>query len=92
MAILATTLAVTAFLAYEFLLITRTDDLESILRREIQHFERSLPHFVAGVAEEEARRWPQLSLLRLPANRGKGAAVREGMLRATGAERRPGGQ
>src|SRR5918998_331118 len=41
----------------------------------------------AGVAEEAARRWPQLSLLRLPANRGKGAAVREGMLRASGAER-----
>jgi dolichyl-phosphate beta-glucosyltransferase len=41
----------------------------------------------AAVAEDAARGWPELTLLRLPANRGKGAAVREGMLRASGAER-----
>jgi two-component system, OmpR family, sensor kinase len=69
MAILATTLAVTAFLAYEFLLITRTDDLESILRREIQHFERSLPHFVAGVAEEDRPNISSSSAVRLAVQR-----------------------
>ncbi len=31
--------------------------------------------------------WPQLDLLRLPRNQGKGAAVREGMLRAVGRRR-----
>jgi dolichyl-phosphate beta-glucosyltransferase len=37
-----------------------------------------------AVAEQVARDWPQLELLRLPENRGKGAAVREGMLHARG--------
>jgi dolichyl-phosphate beta-glucosyltransferase len=41
----------------------------------------------AEAAEEVARGWQQLRLLRLPVNRGKGAAVREGMLRASGAQR-----
>jgi dolichyl-phosphate beta-glucosyltransferase len=41
----------------------------------------------AQAAEQAALRWPQLRVLRLPANRGKGAAVREGMLRASGAQR-----
>jgi dolichyl-phosphate beta-glucosyltransferase len=41
----------------------------------------------AAVVEATARGWPQLSLLRLAANRGKGAAVREGMLRARGTQR-----
>jgi dolichyl-phosphate beta-glucosyltransferase len=34
-----------------------------------------------------AKQWPELDVVSLPANRGKGAAVREGMLRATGAHR-----
>lgn len=41
----------------------------------------------AAVAEAMVREWPQLRMLRLPQNRGKGAAVREGMLHATGAHR-----
>lgn len=41
----------------------------------------------AEAVEEVARGWPQLSLVRLPANRGKGAAVREGMLTASGTQR-----
>lgn len=38
-------------------------------------------------AQRIAEDWPELSVLRLPANRGKGAAVREGMLRACGTHR-----
>jgi dolichyl-phosphate beta-glucosyltransferase len=34
-----------------------------------------------------AKTWRELQVLRLPANRGKGAAVREGILRARGAHR-----
>jgi dolichyl-phosphate beta-glucosyltransferase len=41
----------------------------------------------AEVAEGRARDWPELSVLRLPVNAGKGAAVREGMLRARGEQR-----
>lgn len=41
----------------------------------------------AAAAQEIAADWPELSVLRLPRNRGKGAAVRAGMLRATGAYR-----
>ena len=41
---------------------------------------------VATVRTFEAR-WPQLSVLALERNCGKGAAVREGMLRASGSER-----
>jgi dolichyl-phosphate beta-glucosyltransferase len=40
-----------------------------------------------AVARELAREWPQLEVLTLPDNQGKGAAVREGMLRARGALR-----
>ncbi|HEY7599451.1 MAG TPA: dolichyl-phosphate beta-glucosyltransferase [Candidatus Limnocylindrales bacterium] len=40
-----------------------------------------------AVAEAVASEWPQLQVLRLPENRGKGAAVREGMLHARGALR-----
>lgn len=40
-----------------------------------------------AVAEERTRCWPQLRVLRLPRNQGKGAAVRAGMLAATGAVR-----
>jgi dolichyl-phosphate beta-glucosyltransferase len=40
-----------------------------------------------AAAEAVARDWPQLRVLRLPENRGKGAAVREGMLHARGALR-----
>lgn len=40
-----------------------------------------------AVAEAMARAWPQLQVLQLPQNRGKGAAVREGMLRARGIHR-----
>jgi dolichyl-phosphate beta-glucosyltransferase len=40
-----------------------------------------------AVAEAVAADWPQLRVLRLPENRGKGAAVREGMLNAGGALR-----
>jgi dolichyl-phosphate beta-glucosyltransferase len=43
-----------------------------------------------GTAEEVERRaesWAQLSVVRLPVNTGKGAAVREGMLRARGEQR-----
>jgi dolichyl-phosphate beta-glucosyltransferase len=40
-----------------------------------------------AVAEALAAEWPQLRVLRLPENRGKGAAVREGMLNAGGALR-----
>ena len=36
----------------------------------------------AALVEEEARRWPQLTLLRQPRNLGKGAAVRRGCLAA----------
>jgi dolichyl-phosphate beta-glucosyltransferase len=38
----------------------------------------------APVVEDAAREWPQLSLLRQSPNQGKGAAVRAGMLKATG--------
>jgi dolichyl-phosphate beta-glucosyltransferase len=38
----------------------------------------------AARAELHARRWPELSVVRLHANAGKGAAIREGMLRASG--------
>jgi dolichyl-phosphate beta-glucosyltransferase len=41
----------------------------------------------AEVAERAAAGWPQLEVLRLGENRGKGAAVRAGMLRARGAHR-----
>jgi len=41
----------------------------------------------AAVAEARAASWPQLSVLRLGANAGKGAAVRRGMLAATGSHR-----
>lgn len=41
----------------------------------------------AALVEAAAREWPQLSLLRLPHNQGKGAAVRAGMLKASGDER-----
>ena len=34
-----------------------------------------------------AREWPQLQVFRLDRNRGKGAAVQEGMLRARGSHR-----
>ncbi|MFN2582693.1 MAG: glycosyltransferase, partial [Candidatus Dormibacteria bacterium] len=37
-----------------------------------------------GVAERAAEQWPQLRALALGANQGKGAAVRKGMLEATG--------
>jgi dolichyl-phosphate beta-glucosyltransferase len=37
-----------------------------------------------AVAEAEAARWPQLHVLRLPENAGKGAAVRAGMLHGRG--------
>ena len=40
-----------------------------------------------AAAEQAAREWPQLEVLRLPSNQGKGAAVRAGMLRARGALR-----
>lgn len=38
----------------------------------------------ADLVEREARQWPQLRCLRQPANAGKGAAVRAGMLEARG--------
>ena len=38
-------------------------------------------------AHQAARSWPQLTVVQLPANLGKGAAVREGMLRARGRHR-----
>jgi glycosyltransferase involved in cell wall biosynthesis len=41
----------------------------------------------AAAAEAIAADWPELSVLRLPINLGKGAAVREGMLRAHGEHR-----
>lgn len=41
----------------------------------------------AAAAQAIAADWPELSVLRLPRNRGKGAAVRAGMLRARGAHR-----
>lgn len=41
----------------------------------------------ATAAERFVEDWPQLSVVRLEANSGKGAAVREGMLRARGAQR-----
>lgn len=41
----------------------------------------------ATMAEGVAEGWPELAVLRLPANMGKGAAVREGMLRARGVHR-----
>jgi glycosyltransferase involved in cell wall biosynthesis len=37
-----------------------------------------------AVAQAVAREWPQLEVLTLPHNQGKGAAVREGMLHARG--------
>ena len=37
-----------------------------------------------SVAEAAAQKWPQLDVMRLPQNQGKGAAVRAGMLRARG--------
>ncbi len=40
-----------------------------------------------AVVESAATGWPQLSVLALPANLGKGAAVRAGMLRARGEHR-----
>jgi dolichyl-phosphate beta-glucosyltransferase len=40
-----------------------------------------------SVAQAVAREWPQLEVLTLPQNQGKGAAVREGMLHARGALR-----
>ena len=40
-----------------------------------------------AVAQAVAREWPQLAVLALPHNQGKGAAVREGMLHARGALR-----
>jgi dolichyl-phosphate beta-glucosyltransferase len=39
------------------------------------------------VARLHAADWPELEVVRLPVNAGKGAAVREGMLRARGAHR-----
>jgi len=41
----------------------------------------------AGGAEVIAADWAQLTVIRLPVNTGKGAAVREGMLRARGIHR-----
>lgn len=41
----------------------------------------------AQVADDAARGWPQLSVIRLGRNEGKGAAVRAGMLRARGEHR-----
>ncbi len=38
-------------------------------------------------AETIAQQWPELTVVRLPVNMGKGAAVREGMLRAGGVHR-----
>ena len=38
----------------------------------------------AATAQETANTWPQLCVIRLPSNQGKGAAVRAGMLAATG--------
>ncbi|TMB91345.1 MAG: glycosyltransferase family 2 protein [Chloroflexi bacterium] len=40
-----------------------------------------------AIAEKAASTWPQLRVLRLAMNTGKGAAVREGMLAATGEHR-----
>ena len=40
-----------------------------------------------AVAQAVAQEWPQLEVLTLPHNQGKGAAVREGMLHARGALR-----
>ena len=41
----------------------------------------------AGIVEEGAREWPELRAIRLEHNQGKGAAIRTGMLAATGAHR-----
>jgi dolichyl-phosphate beta-glucosyltransferase len=41
----------------------------------------------ADEAEHRAANWPELNVIRLPVNAGKGAAVREGMLRARGEQR-----
>jgi len=41
----------------------------------------------AAVADARAASWPQLRVIRLGANSGKGAAVRRGMLAATGSHR-----
>jgi dolichyl-phosphate beta-glucosyltransferase len=41
----------------------------------------------AEVADRTAEGWPELSVVRFPANLGKGAAVRAGMLRAHGNQR-----
>jgi dolichyl-phosphate beta-glucosyltransferase len=40
-----------------------------------------------ALAVEQAQGWPQLTVLRFEQNRGKGAAVREGMLQARGEHR-----
>jgi dolichyl-phosphate beta-glucosyltransferase len=41
----------------------------------------------AAIAEAAAQSWPRMRVLRLPTNTGKGAAVRAGMLAATGEHR-----
>jgi dolichyl-phosphate beta-glucosyltransferase len=41
----------------------------------------------AEAARRHTAAWPELDVVRLPVNAGKGAAVREGMLRARGAHR-----
>jgi dolichyl-phosphate beta-glucosyltransferase len=41
----------------------------------------------AAKAEQYAHGWPQLTVVRLPGNVGKGGAIREGMLRASGETR-----
>jgi dolichyl-phosphate beta-glucosyltransferase len=41
----------------------------------------------ADAADRHVAGWPRLAVVRLPANAGKGAAVREGMLRARGEHR-----
>lgn len=41
----------------------------------------------AAVTRAAVEQWPQLEVVRLEANRGKGAAIRAGMLRARGAHR-----
>ena len=41
----------------------------------------------ADMADATASEWPQMRVLRLPHNMGKGAAVRAGMLEATGEQR-----
>ena len=41
----------------------------------------------ADIADATASEWPQMRVMRLPHNMGKGAAVRAGMLAATGEQR-----